>query len=585
VAKSPPRPPQKRPEEPRKPKGDDLAEVERALSVLGGHHPEHVRATREINEARAKKRAEDVANHASARARASRRLLIAIPCALAVLALGWLAYARVVHAAWVERSLEGPTALFAPRGFTPQATGEGELDQALEPGCYVAVTPDEGSGKLQVEHGGETLLGERSVGWCTCTPEHAGVRADCPTRILRAEGKTVGNLDGLGAAEPRPRALSPRVEDCADEQLDAWLALKKYASAAVDTARFDGDSALTPLRSAGFVPVAVVPEDSAFAVVDGGRESCFLAVGAAAEDTISLRLQGGARPVRGAGAIGWCSEKERSVTVWRQGKGEVRVVAAPAARVAGVLGLRERAVRARLPNIAPWIDPDELAWDAAATLRGSAVSEARLALKGNATEATPEERARLVAISLAPGGAWAADRKGGIPYLCDPVTDGTTVLQAVCAQLAPQIWRQTGVLGAVGIAEAPLPFWLAVFAGVKDPELPKSLVALLVLARRLRGDGFEPTTLAGVVEEPNGVSVIGRAGDDAIVAVGLGPTAPYVFPYSDGAEWHLSGEPRVVELAPGERAVLSSVETPSAPKEQRRTVVFRRAAQKVTAGR
>jgi hypothetical protein len=76
------------------------------------------------------------------------------------------------------------------------------------------------------------------------------------------------------------------------------------------------------------------------------------------------------------------------------------------------------------------------------------------------------------------------------------------------------------------------------------------------------------------------VSVIGRAGDDAVVAVGLGPTSPYVFPYSDGAEWRIAGEPRVVELSPGERAVLSSVEAPSAPKEQRRTVVFRRAAPK-----
>jgi hypothetical protein len=115
---------------------------------------------------------------------------------------------------------------------------------------------------------------------------------------------------------------------------------------------------------------------------------------------------------------------------------------------------------------------------------------------------------------------------------------------------------------------------------VKDPELTKSLVALLILARRLRGDGFEPTTLAGVVEEPSGVSVIGRAGDDAVVAVGLGPTPPYVFPYSDAQEWQLAGEPRVVDLKPGERAVLSSVQPPAAAKELRRTVVFRRPMKK-----
>src|SRR5262249_28477684 len=152
---------------------------------------------------------------------------------------------------------------------------------------------------------------------------------------------------------------------------------------------------------------------------------------------------------------------------------------------------------------------------------GSAVAEAAVALTGNASESTEAQDARIVAMSLAPGGSWAADRRGDIPYFCDPRTDGKSVFQAVCAELAPQTWRPTGALGALGVAQAPLPVWLTVFAGVKDPELPKSLVALLVLARRLRGDGFEPTTLAGVVEEPSGVSVIGRAGDDAVVAVGL----------------------------------------------------------------
>jgi hypothetical protein len=148
-------------------------------------------------------------------------------------------------------------------------------------------------------------------------------------------------------------------------------------------------------------------------------------------------------------------------------------------------------------------------------------------------------------------------------------------LQTVCAALAPRAWQKSG---AIGVAQAPLPFWLTVFADVKDPELPRSVVALLLLARRLRGDGFEPTTRAGVVEEPGGVIVSGRAGDDAVVAVGLASAAPYVFPYSDGVEWHIVEEPRIVKLMPGERVVLSSLEPPSVPLERRRTVVFRRNA-------
>src|SRR5215467_5444356 len=43
---------------PPKPKGpDDLAEVERALSVLKGRHPEHERVRREEEEAKARRRA------------------------------------------------------------------------------------------------------------------------------------------------------------------------------------------------------------------------------------------------------------------------------------------------------------------------------------------------------------------------------------------------------------------------------------------------------------------------------------------------------------------------------------------------
>lgn len=579
--KPPPKGAQKaRPEPPPKPK-DDLAEVERALSVLDGHHPEHERARREVTEAMAKKRVlVESAVVVSTRA-LRKRIAIGSAAAVATGLVAYLVWGRHAHAVALERALAGPTATFEARGFSPVSTGEGRLEEAIEPGCYVVVGPAEGDTKLELEHGGETLTGERSIGWCACTPEKASVRGASALRMLRVDGKTIGNVDGLGAVEPRPATLSQRSEDCAAEQLDAWLGERKLAAAPVDPAPLEASPALEPLRRAGFSVVATLPPGPSFALIDGGGESCFVAWSEDPADALTLRLSGGARPiVSEKGGIAWCSETPRLVTLWRQGRGAVTVARAQAARVAGLLGLKERVQRGVVfPSFTAWVAAEDLAWDATQALRGSAISEATVAITGTQIESTGGGDPRLVAISMLQGGSLVADRRGDIAYFCHPKLD-SGALAATCAQLGPQIWRQTGALGSVGVAQAPLPFWLTVFAEVKDPDLARSLVALLILARRLQGDGFEPTTLAGVVEEQSGVSVTGRGGDDAVVAVGLGPKAPWVFPYSDGTEWQLAGEPRIVDLKPGERVVLSSVQPPTVPKEQRRTVVFRRGGRK-----
>jgi len=583
--KSPGKPPPKAaqkgpPEPPPKPK-DDLAEVERALSVLGGHHPEHERARREVTEAMAKKRVQaDSAAEVAGRV-LRKRLAIGSGSAALVALIVFLVWGRHAHAVAIERALEGPTATFAARGFIAMATAEDRLEESIEPGCYVVVTPADGDGKMELEHGGEALNGARSIGWCACTPEKVSVHGDGALRLLRVDGKTVGNVDGLAAVEPRPATLSPRSEDCAAEQLDAWLGEKKIPAAPVDPAALAASPKLEPLHRAGFAPVATLPGDRSFSLIDGGGESCFVAWSDDPSDALTLRLAGGARPiVAEKGGIAWCSETARLVTLWRPGHGKVTVARALAARVAGLLGLKERVARGAIfPSFTAWVAAEDLAWDATQALRGSAVSEPSVAITGTQIESSPGGDPRIVAISMLQGGSLVADRRGDVAYFCHPKLD-SGALEGMCAQLAPQIWRQTGALGSVGVAQAPLPFWLTVFAGVKDPDLAKSLVALLILARRLQGDGFEPTTLAGVVEEASGVSVTGRGGDDAVVAVGLGPKAPWVFPYSDGTEWQLAGEPRVVDLKPGERVALSSVEPPTVPKELRRTVVFRRAARK-----
>jgi hypothetical protein len=111
-----------------------------------------------------------------------------------------------------------------------------------------------------------------------------------------------------------------------------------------------------------------------------------------------------------------------------------------------------------------------------------------------------------------------------------------------------------------------------------EPDAIARVPELVTLARRLARAAFQPTLLEGVTELPDGVRVVGRAGEDAIVAMGLGPRAPWVFPYTDGLPWDLGDSPRVVALQPGAAVKLASSPPSNAPIEKRRTIVFRRIA-------
>jgi len=72
------------------------------------------------------------------------------------------------------------------------------------------------------------------------------------------------------------------------------------------------------------------------------------------------------------------------------------------------------------------------------------------------------------------------------------------------------------------------------------------------------------------------VRIVGRAGEDAIVAVGVGPRTPWVFPYTDHVPWDLGDRPAIVSVKPGESVKLTASPPPNAPEDKRRTVVFRR---------
>jgi hypothetical protein len=140
-----------------------------------------------------------------------------------------------------------------------------------------------------------------------------------------------------------------------------------------------------------------------------------------------------------------------------------------------------------------------------------------------------------------------------------------------------QKWRVDGAADAVaGVARSKLPFWLLAVQGVSEPVALRREVQLIGLARRLVRDGFEPTTIEAVTEIDKGAEVLGRANEDAIVVLGLAPTDPWVFPYTDGPTWSLEGEPRIVPIKPLERVVVTTTAKTLPPKATRRTIVFRR---------
>lgn len=522
----------------------------------------------------------------------------------AALAIGWVVNGRRQRARAIDELLAPASGPFVAAGFAPIAS-EGWVradvaDVSLPAGaCVVAVANASGAAPgtatLTVQRDGATTEATGSIGFCTCATEHAVVTATSgpaegrAVRVLTRDARAFGGSTGFAlvadAARPRTVVDSP----CAEEHFDAWIAQKRFPNSPLPAAWLTDPSAsaLAPasraaLAHAGFTPVASAPAGRPFAVVVAPPASCTLVVGDAAGDELSLRVEGGDRPVEHArGAIGFCAEHAPVVSVWHK-TGSLAVVSAKAERLGGVLGLVEIARRSHLVDgpLATWRRDEDLVWDTTALLRASGVTEVTVTDYGSPTaNGAPAKDARVVAIGAENGAAVSADTASDLVFsTCAPpiADDGRTV----CAQAAPQRWRDTSQKGHAASAQAALPFWMKPYAQTRDPHAVQAIVLLLSLARRLAPERFDPTVLEAVTELPSGADVLGRAGEDAIVAVGLEPTPPFVYTYAEGGAkpWELGGEPKVIDLAPGAHVLLKPSASPTAPIEQRRTVVFRRTA-------
>ena len=574
-----------------------LLEVERALSVLRGRHPEHERTRRETHadaENRSRTLARELADRARHRWRRGLLVVLGMAGMGAAMACGWrvVQRARAVALALAQAEERTP---FLASGWSEVASNGltgGLALSADAPGSSCLVALATGDAPFQVVAGGEAFEGTRSVGWCACDRQHVALRAvAAPSpvglRLLRIDGGVLGGPRARAWAAVGPATWREGGDECADRELDAWIDAHRSAPPPEEV-RPPGAGAAS-LEAVGFRPVAMVSADRPFGVVHSGGGECLLALGYGTE-LLSLRAPGGKWLLTDAvGAMAWCSAAAATWTVWRTGHSAVDVRAGPAARVGGLLGTSEHAAVAGVPvaSRAMWIADADLPWEAAAVLRASLGDDSTHAAATALSVIPGADASRLVSVAFSETSRVAFDPPA-TEGVCDPPffaaaardyrrhsarTESSRDMLCVFASPVSG-WRRTESPAAS--ARAPLPFWLAPLEPYTEPSALARAVELLALERRLGASGFAPTLFDGVTELKNGVRIVGRSEEDAIVAVGIGPKAPWVFPFTDFLSWQLDGTPRVIALKPGESVKLTARPAPDAPIEQRRTVVFRR---------
>lgn len=555
-----------------------LDEVERALSVLGGRHPEVVRVEREAREAAERRRAELEAKAAAAKKRARARASITLGVVVVLGGLGYVGVRRFRESKVQSARIEPTVAAFVARGFSeaPRSLAwresEAEADVQDRACVVVVAAPDLPNAPIAVEHSGKNDLVKGSGMFCTCASEHVRATADAPVRILTIASSSVGGMRAIDWLEPRPAVALPSGDACASDAFASWI---------------DGPHAppttlpvVAPaLAEVGFV--AIAGSKPPFTAVHGAAEnSCFLATSRA---PITLEASDGSAVVTGP-SLAWCDGPPQLHVL--SGTDAISVIAAPTRRISGLLGLREAAASAGVHDLVTWIADDDLLRVASAPLSACVVPDPAAVRGALRRDVSPS--ARVVSFVGRAGGkgspdelfnapTYDADALPDVSFACEPA--GTDALESLCVESAALTWKPHGSLSASGVAYGPLPFWLGALDAATTRDATAAKLAMLRLARRLVARGFDPTIIEGITEKPRGVEVLGRSGEDAIIAVGLWPAPPFVVPYSRGAAWSLDDEsPPSIPIQGGARVSLDAPIAPTAAEKVRRTVVFRHAA-------
>ncbi len=145
-----------------------LDEVERAISVLGGRHPEHERTRRETMAAAEERRREIEKELAASRRKRLRRAAVVSANLIAIGLAGYVASRVFSRTSAIRDALARDEALFVTHGYeeiaSNQITARTTLEKdAPESSCFIALAT---RGPLKVHAGDITAESQHSVGWC-----------------------------------------------------------------------------------------------------------------------------------------------------------------------------------------------------------------------------------------------------------------------------------------------------------------------------------------------------------------------------------------------------------------------------------
>ena len=166
----------------------DLEEVERALSVLGGRHPNQVRAEREAHEAAAKRAKEHESQVAENRKRALKRNAIAGAVVIVLGGAGFFAWRASSSRSAIDAKMATEIAPFVAAGFDALPRGSFAAQDRAEVttvagDCYALVA--EGGAQMKIERPIGSAGAKGSAIVCTCASENVVV-ATVGTAAVRA---------------------------------------------------------------------------------------------------------------------------------------------------------------------------------------------------------------------------------------------------------------------------------------------------------------------------------------------------------------------------------------------------------------
>lgn len=572
------------PDSKRNPKRDsapELNEVERAISVLHGRHPEHERTRREDLEAKTvRSKEQDAARSVVARAALKRRIQLGLVGLVVLIALAVIAKSARKEGARTD-ALARATEPFASKGWVvvdTSARGDPtKIEADVEPGCFIAATAK--PGRVKLAHVGGFVEGDSSVLTCLCDAGKITITSERSAEglvLLKNEAGSVGGSRAFYFLPFKVGTLGQSDQNCAEASLDAWIDAKRWLTLTPNPIWLDVTQR-RPLKDAGFTVAGGMNPELPFGVIEVPANTCVLLVDDSGTAKTSVRLKGGGLAIGPAtGTIAWCTSAATTAVAQREGKSELTILFAPATQVGGLLGVREAAEKANVRIAKMSVPAADRNWIAKNLLLASQIPESLITL--GLDDATADKETRIAVLSVEKAGTLVSESAEGVFSYCDPPLNEATA--SLCVFSGAQKWHIEGADSVAGMARAKTPFWLFGLQNVSEPAALKRATQLITLARSLHREGFEPTTIEAITETEKGAEVLGRANEDAIVAVVLAPVEPYAIPLAEAAEiyWSLdAGPPHIVPLKTLERVTLvPPLKTKLPPKEKRRTVVFRR---------